>query len=347
MKMRKRLSCVLLSLLLAGGVVGCAPFSSELKQSETYMDAFDTVSVITAYGVKTEQFSSDVTKLHDQLTAYHRLFDIYNSYPDINNLKTVNEHAGGEPVKVDSRIIDLLEYGLDAYKMTNGQVNIVFGAVLSLWHDTRTAGIADPQNATIPLATDLTTAAEHVSPDLLVIDRAAGTVRLTDPRARLDVGAIAKGYVTEQLARYAKEQLGWDSALLNIGGNIRAIGQKGRSKFTIGIQNPDTDSADPYVMTVKIADKSVVTSGDYQRYYEVDGGRYSHIIDTDTLYPATHMRAVSVICEDSGLADVLSTALFTMSVDEGMALIEKTADAEAVWLLPSEIRYSSGFATYK
>lgn len=345
---RKRICCVLLSLLLAGGLVGCAPFSPADKQSATYMDAFDTVSVITAYGVGEEQFAADVEKLHDELTAYHRLYDIYNTYPNINNLKTINDNAGGEPVAVDARILDLLEYGLDAYEMTNGRVNIVFGAVLSVWHDYRTAGIADPQNAAIPNDIDLAVAAEHVFPDLLVIDRAAGTVRLTDPKARLDVGAIAKGYATERLATYAKEQLGWTSALLNIGGNIRAIGKKGLSKFTVGIQNPDTDSANPYLMTVKIADKSVVTSGDYQRYYEVDGERYCHIVDTETLYPATHVRAVSVICEDSGLADVLSTALFTMPIDEGMKLIEDTEGAEAIWIAASnQIRYSSGFETYK
>jgi thiamine biosynthesis lipoprotein len=230
-------------------------------------------------------------------------------------------------------------------------VNILFGAVLSLWHQSREIGIADPDNAALPDAAALNEAAKHVSPDVLVIDRAAGTVQLTDPQARLDVGAIAKGYAVEQAARYAAQQLGWTSALLSIGGNVRAIGAKGgadsATPYTVGIQNPDTDSAQAYLMTVDIDNMAVVTSGDYQRYYTVDGKRYAHIIDTETLYPATYVRAVSVICPDSAMADVLSTALFTMPVEQGLALLEKTADAHAMWVLADgSLRYSAGFEAY-
>ena len=128
--MVKRVCCVLLSLLLAGGLVGCASFSSEPKRSQTYMDVFDTVTEITAYGMSADEFAADIAKLHAELKAYHRLYDIYNTYPEINNLKTVNDTAGGAPVKVDGRILDLLEYGLDAYERTDGRVNILFGAVL-------------------------------------------------------------------------------------------------------------------------------------------------------------------------------------------------------------------------
>ncbi len=346
--MVKRILCVLLSLLLAGGLVGCAPFSSAPKRSQTYLDVFDTVTEITAYGVGEEQFRSDVKKLHDELTAYHRLYDIYNTYPDVTNLKTVNAAAGGAPVKADDRILDLLEFGIDAYDRTDGRVNILFGAVLSLWHDARTEGVADPARAALPTQAKLIEAGTHVSIDTLVIDRAAGTVRLTDPAARIDVGAIAKGYAVERVARYAQETLGWTSALINVGGNVRAIGGKGGDNsdtpFTIGVQNPDTSSAKTYLTTVNVADRSVVTSGDYQRYYTVDGQNYCHIIDPATLYPATHVRAVTVVCEDSGLADMLSTALFCLPAEQGKALLKKTPNAHAVWVLADgSLQYSDGF----
>lgn len=349
--MVKRVCCVLLSLLLAGGLVGCAPLSSAPRRSQTYMDVFDTVTEITAYGMSAAEFEADVQKLHDELAAYHRLYDIYNTYPDTANLKTVNDTAGGAPVKVDGRILDLLEYGLDAYEKTDGRVNILFGAVLSLWHEAREQGLKNPAAAALPDAAALTAAVEHVSPDTLVIDRAAGTVRLTDPDARIDVGAIAKGYAVEQVARYAEEQLGWSSALFSVGGNIRAIGGKGGADsdtpFTVGIQNPDTASAKTYLTTVDIADMSVVTSGDYQRYYTVDGKTYAHIIDPDTLYPAAHVRAVTVVCADSGLADVLSTALFCLSPERGEALLGKFPNAHAVWVLTDgSLKYSDGFITY-
>lgn len=346
--MAKRVCCVLLSLLLAGGLVGCAPFSSASKHSQTYLDVFDTVTDITAYGIGEQQFDADVRKLHDELTTYHRLYDIYNTYPDTVNLKTVNDAAGGAPVKVDDRILDLLEFGVEAYTLTDGQVNILFGAVLSLWHDARTQGIADPSTAALPQSTDLTAAAEHVSIDTLIIDRAAGTVQLTDPAARIDVGAIAKGYATERIAQYAQDALGWSSALINVGGNVRAVGGKGGDNsgtpFVVGVQNPDTSSAKTYLATVKVADRSVVTSGDYQRYYTVDGKPYCHIIDPDTLYPATHVRAVTVVCEDSGLADVLSTALFCLPAEQGEALLRSIPNTHAAWVLhDGSVHYSAEF----
>lgn len=349
--MAKRCVCVILSLFLAGGLVGCAPFSSAPRRSQTYMDVFDTVTEITAYGMSEAEFSADVRKLHDELTAYHRLYDIYNAYPEMNNLKTVNDAAGGAPVKVDGRIIDLLEYGLDAYERTDGRVNILFGAVLSLWHEAREQGLAAPEAAALPDAAALQAAGAHVSHRSLVIDRAAGTVRLTDPAARIDVGAIAKGYAVEQVARYAEEELGWSSALISVGGNIRAIGGKGGvdsdTPFTVGIQNPDTTSAKTYLTTVNITDMAVVTSGDYQRYYTVNGKNYAHIIDPDTLYPAAYVRAVTVVCADSGLADVLSTALFCLPPEQGEFLLEKTPNAHAVWVLTDgSLQYSEGFTTY-
>ncbi len=349
--MLKRVCCVLLSLLLAGGLVGCAPFSSAPKRSQTYMDVFDTVTEITAYGMSAEEFEADAAKLHAELTAYHRLYDIYHTYPEMNNLKTVNDAAGGAPVKVDGRLIDLLEYGLDAYTRTDGRVNILLGAVLTLWHEAREQGLAHPESAALPDAAALTAAAEHTSPDALVIDRAAGTVQLTDAAARIDVGALAKGYAVEQVARYAEQELGWSSALLNVGGNIRTIGGKGGADsdtpFTIGVQNPDTTSAKTYLTTVRITDMALVTSGDYQRYYTVDGKNYAHIIDPDTRYPAQYVRAVTVVCADSGLADVLSTALFCLPPEQGKALLTEFPNAHAVWVLTDgSLQYSDGFATY-
>ena len=315
------------------------------------MDVFDTVTEITAYGMSAAEVDADVVNLHEQLKVYHRLYDIYNTYPEMNNLKTVNDAAGGAPVKVDDRILDLLEYGLDAYERTDGRVNILFGAVLDLWHEAREQGLASPENAALPDAAALTAASAHVSPDTLIIDRAAGTVRLTDPAARIDVGAIAKGYAVEQVARYAEQELGWSSALINVGGNVRAIGGKGGAHsdtpFTVGIQNPDTASAKTYLTTVKLTDMALVTSGDYQRYYTVDGKTYAHIIDPDTRYPATYVRSVTVLCTDSGLADVLSTALFCLPPERGEALLGEFSDAHAVWVLADgSLQYSEGFTTY-
>ncbi len=337
--------CVLCSLLLAGGMVGCAPEPE--KQTATYMDVFDTVTTITVYGVDAATFSSQQKMLHEWLMVYHRLYDIYTDYPGQTTLKTVNDAAGGAPVAVDARLLDLLEYGVAAYTRTGGRVNILAGSVLRLWHEKRAAAL-EGAPAALPDKATLTAAGEHIAMDALVIDRDAGTVQLTDPEARIDVGAIAKGYVAEKAAAYVRDTFGWQNALLNVGGNVRAVGGKtADTPFVVGIQNPDATSAQAYLCTVAVADMSVVTSGDYQRYYTVDGQRCAHIIDMDTLYPATYMQAVSVICLDSALADELSTALFTMPVDAAVAYIDRVADAEAVFVCKDgSLRHSAGFEEY-
>lgn len=344
--MAKRVCCMLLSLLLAVSLWGCALFGGG-RQSVQYLDVFDTVSEITAYGVSAEEFAVGEARLHRFLQEYHQLYDIYTPYEGINNLYTLN-CAVGQETAVDSRVLDLLEYGIEAYRLTDGRVNILFGSVLSLWHERRTAATENPATASLPDAVALQEAAKHTDLACLRIDRAAGTVQITDPMARLDVGAIAKGYVTERAAAFVREELGWEHVLLSIGGNIRAIGGKAENRpFAIGVKNPDEASATPYLMKLAADDIAVVTSGDYQRYYVVEGQRYAHIIDVNTLYPAAYMRAVTVLCPDSGLADTLSTALFCMPAEEGMALLENYPSAEAVFLLSDgSQRYSAGFEQY-
>ena len=343
--MHRRLLCGVLALCLAVGAVGCASFAVAAPQRASWLDVFDTVTNLTVYGGAAD-FAEKAELLHQRLTEYHRLFDIYHTYEGMNNLKTVNDKAG-EAVSVDPRILDLLEYGLTVYELTDGRVNILFGAVLTQWHACRQAALTAPSDARLPYKADLQEANRHTAPSLLEIDREAGTVRLTDPKASLDVGAVAKGYAAELAAAYAATELGFTSALLDLGGNLRAIGDKGGQPFSVGVKNPDPDGADPYLLTVGVANGAAVTSGDYQRYFEVEGKRYAHIIDPDTLYPATYVRAVTVLCPHSGLADALSTALFVMSVEEGLAILETVPDAAAVWVLADgSLRYSPTFESY-
>ncbi len=346
---RRALAALLTGVLLAGCLGGCALVPS--RQTVTYLDAFDTVTTVTAYGLSADRFAADTARLYEEMLRYHRLYDIYTDYDGINNLKTVNE-AQGAAVAVDEAVLELLEYGKEAYGLTDGRVNVLFGSVLKLWHDSRRAALENASDAALPDKEALVQAAAHCDPACLRIDREAGTVQLTDPSARLDVGAIAKGFAAERLAAFAKQILGWDSALLDVGGNIRAVGQKstafGDRPYTIGIRNPDADSAKGNLLTVAVSDKAVVTSGDYQRYFTVNGQDYHHIIDVDTLYPAAHVRAVTVICSDSGLADVLSTALFTLPIAEGKNLLNRCEDAEAVWVLSDgSMQVSANFLSYE
>lgn len=333
---RKLMTILLvLSLTLAGCVL---PGKKRQQYQAAYLDVFDTVTSISAVSDSEDVFREQAEQIHSQLLEYHRLFDIYNDYEGMNNLKTVNDSAGAAPVAVDGEIIRLLKDCRDYYELTGHAVNVAMGGVLFLWHEARTAGLEDPNHARLPEEAALREAAAHTDWASVEIDEKAGTVYLSDPRLRLDVGAVAKGWSAQRAAEKAPEGF-----LISVGGNVCATGPKDDSgtPWVVGITDPD--GGEGYLHTLYDTDSAIVTSGDYQRYYEVDGKRFHHIIDPKTLYPAERFRSVTVICGDSGLADALSTALFILPQPEGEALAKKCG-AEAMWLDTEGNRfYTDGF----
>ena len=332
---------VLLIVMISILLTGCASRSHQperVSYTATYLTFFDTLTTIKGFAESEAEFQAMVQKIHDELEEYHQLFDIYNDY-DIPNLKTVNDSAGVAPVKVDERIIALLLDCKAYYELTNHKVNAAMGSILSLWHDARTHGINDPVNAALPDTNALLLAAEHMDFSCVAINEADSTVFITDPDVSLDVGAVAKGWAAQRVAENAPS-----GPLISVGGNVCATGPKDESgtPWVVGIQNPDSSD---YLHTIYLTKGSVVTSGDYQRAYTVDGKSYHHIIDPDTLYPSAHWRSVTIVCEDSGLADALSTALFVLPQEEGQALLDQCG-AMALWVcMDGTILYSPGFET--
>ena len=332
----KRIPALL--LILSVLLCGCAGAGEEQKQyTATFLTVFDTVTTIVGRDVSEESFTEKTQAVHDVLLHYHQLFDIYNEYEGLNNLKTINDHPG-EPVEVEQAVIDLLLDCKAYYELTNGRVNAAMGSVLYLWHEAREDGLNDFAGAYLPDADALTEAAQHTGWDIVVIDDEANTVTLTDPALRLDVGAIAKGWSVQRAAETAPEGL-----LISVGGNVCATGPKDASgtPWVVGVQDPD--GGENYLHTLYLTRGSMVTSGDYQRAYMVDGELYHHIIDPDTLYPGKLWRAVTVVCPDSGLADALSTALFLLPQDAGQALLDK-CESYAMWVdAGGKLYYSTGF----
>ena len=332
----KRLFCIVLALVLLTGCTG--PAQPELKQyNATFLTLFDTVTTIVGRAENQEELMAKAQAVHDDLLQYHQLFDIYNDYEGLNNLKTVNDNAGIAPVKVDRIIIDLLLDCIDYYELTDGKVNVVMGSVLNLWHEARNDSLDDPRNAYLPEPDALREGANHCDINCLVIDEANSTVFLTDAEARLDVGAVAKGWAAQRAAEKAPEGL-----LISVGGNVCATGPKAENTpWVVGVQDPN--GGENYLHTLYLNRGSMVTSGDYQRYFMVDGKIYHHIIDPVTLYPSQYFRSVTILCEDSGLADALSTAAFLLPLEEGMALVKK-AGAEAMWVdAEGKITCTEGF----
>lgn len=304
------------------------PFSScnsETKiQEKTFFEYFDTVSVIYSFtGDSVEEFDGNCREIKETFEKYHRLFDIYNEYEGVNNLCTLNENAGGEPLRIERELLDFLLYAKELYAVTQGEMNVMMGAVLSIWHDCRESGV-------VPEESLLLSAAEHTSIELLEIDEANMTARITDPEASIDVGAVGKGYAAEMAAKLLGDK-GVGAYVLDVGGNLRIIGEKpSGGGWITGIKNPLNTGE--FAERLTLSDTSCVTSGNYERYYEVSGIRYHHIIDKDTLYPAEHFASVTVICCDSALADALSTALFCMTAEEGAALVDSIDGVEAIWI---------------
>lgn len=349
MKKKKRIS-ILLLICLAGTLLAGASCSPSLKKYTAYsFDYFDTATVITGYEPDQKTFDQVSSEVLAQLEEYHRLYTIYYRYDGMENLCTINELQNGvhRTVTVDERIIDLLLFAKEMYRVTGGKLNVAMGSVLSIWHRYRTAGLDEPWAAELPPMERLAEAAQHTDIDHLVIDRENSTVWISDPEMTLDVGAVAKGYAVEMIAR-TLENRGISGYVINVGGNVRTVGTKpNQENWLAGIENPNKESDEAYVVYLQLAGESVVTSGSYQRYYTVDGKNYHHIIDPQTLMPAEGYLSVSIVCKNSAQGDALSTALFCMPFDEGLALVESLPDVEAQWIMADESRQtSSGFSRY-
>ena len=331
----KKLISLFLLFAMALSFSSCEAKTRSRTVSNLY---FNTTSVISTYADKSDKNIEKYVKIADELLSYyHKLFDIYHDYSGMNNIKTVNDNAGKSPVKVDRELIVFLSFCKGLYGLTHGKTNIMLGSVLKLWHDARERAEDNfgfiPESE-LPTADELTEAKKHTSIDLLVIDEEASTVYITDPLASIDVGAIAKGYTVDRLYEKLKAE-GADSVAINIGGNVRTVGLKpDGEKWVSGITNPNPNSDEALISRVRIGETSIVTSGDYERYFFSVDKKYHHIIDPDTLYPADYFTSVSIICDNSALADALSTALFCMSYDDGKHLLEsiESPSVEVIWI---------------
>ncbi len=339
----KRIAAILLIIAALFAPCGCK--KTDAKYQYAFFDVFDTVTELTIYA-EDEAVAADAARAaHERLIYLNKLYDIYNEYDDAVSLMAVNASAAKAPVSVSDETMALLKFAKEAYALTGGRVNAAMGGVLSIWHDYRESGFEDEANAKLPPMELLEQAAEHTDINSIVLDEAKGTVFFTDDMVRLDVGAVAKGFagqlVMDELSlRIGEGQI--SAALLSLGGNICAAGAKPNGdEWLIAVQSPRGEGN---AATVSIASGYVITSGDYQRYYTVNGVRYNHIIDPDTLMSADKHASVTVVSSNGALADALSTALFIADIDEGRAMLNRVDGAEAMWIAhDGSITQTDGF----
>ena len=301
----KKTLCILIVLCLCFGLAGCG---GREKYTRTFYGYFDTVCTLTGYAVSQSAFDRAAEKTEALLGEYHRIFDGYNGYDGLNNLSYLNANAFDGAVKVPDALYELLS---ECAAEVDARADITMGSVFSLWY------AFSEGNGALPLPDEaaLTEAMAHTGFDKVILDPEAKTVRYTDADLCIDLGSCAKGYAAEKIAETIAKEM--PSFLLSLGGNV-VTGDKpadGRDCWNISIQDPDSSDA---LDLLKITGLAAVTSGDYQRYVELDGVRYHHIIDPATLYPARYMRSVTVVCGSSALADRLSTDFFLTEPEQAV-----------------------------
>lgn len=317
----KKLSAVLTaSALLLTGCSG-AKSSTQTDQDLTYTDMlFDTVIKIQILDPADESILDDLKKL---CKKYDTMFSTTNTDSELYKLN----HANGQPFTVSSETANLIQEGIHYSELSGGAFDLTIEPVSALWD-------FKADKPTVPSSDAIAQAVSHV--DYTKIDIQDNTVTLEDPEAGIDLGAIAKGYIADQVKTYLKKQ-GIKHAIINLGGNVDVIGTKpDGSKYNIGIQKPFDESGEA-ITSVQLKDQTVVTSGIYERYFKKNGKLYHHILDPRTGYPCeNNLYSVSIITDSSTKADALSTTCFLLGYEKGMELIQSMDGVEAIFITDDE-----------
>ena len=261
------------------------------------------------------------------------LENLFSRFVPESEVSAINRQAG-QRVQVSPLTLELVELGLEMGQITGGAFDITIGAVLDLW------GFGSDLRR-LPGEEELDRALATVDFTQVEVDRENSAVRIPEG-AVLDLGGIAKGFIVDQGTKILREA-GVERALINAGGDISVVGRRPDGRpWRVGVQDPDQPSSIRYIMPLD--DRSVVTSGDYQRYFMVGNERYHHIIDPSTGYPARGLRSVTIVGDNPAVCDAISTAVFVLGWDEGRALVERLPGIEAIMISDTEAWISPGLA---
>ena len=317
--------------------------------TKQYLNYFDTLISVTIY-YDNEQTETDITDtfkgVTDILEAYHNNSDKYNLYEGVVNVKTIND-SPTDTHTISTELYDLIDYSLSHQDEVDQLFNIALGPVLDEWHDYRESCDVNLKdvNCTLPNYDSLVAANAFTRASDITLDKTNSTITLKENMS-IDVGGVAKGFASNKLSEYL-DSLDLRGYLINNGLSNISIGgihpTRENEQFLIGITDPQ-DSLDTYLYLYVGDGDQVITSGDYQQYGITDGKIYHHIIDPTTLYPSTYMHSITLITEDAAIGDIYSTALFSMSIEDGIIFVNNHDNLEAVWYgLDDEVYYSENF----
>lgn len=323
------------SLVCSQLLTGCgAQDPAPVSRSGFY---FNTVISVTIYEAVGEQLFDDCFALAAKYEA------LFSSTVADSDIARIND-AGGKPVTVSDETVELLKQGIAYGELSQGTFDITIGTLSDLWDISTKALLKETNASMVPGAGEIAAACETV--DYHNIRIKGNEVSLKNPDTQIDVGGIAKGYIADRMKEFLNEN-GITSGFINLGGNFLALGSKqDGSSYTVGIQKPFAGDGTA-LATVKVTDETVVSSGVYERYFEVDGTRYHHILDTATGYPCENdLLGVTIITDSSVDGDALSTTCFSLGLSDGMALVERLPDTEAIFITDDyALHTSSGIGT--
>ena len=316
--MKKKLMIIVLTFVLAIGIVGCDNEDSNQPISRTEIFMSTPVS-ITIYDGDNENI---LDKAFKKVAEVENLVSINKENTEISEL---NKNAGIGKVKLSDISYDILKKGLEYSKLSNGSYDITIGPLVKLWN----IGFED---AKVPSKDEINEVISSIDYNNIEINDSTKEVFLTKKGMEIDLGSIAKGYIADEVANILKQE-GVNRAIIDLGGNIYALGSKSSdSNWKIGIQNPFNDRGE-VVGGIEVSDKTVVTSGIYERFIEENGVKYHHILNPKTGYPyETDIAGVSIIADESIDADALSTLTFTKGVEEGLRFIEGLDNVDAIFI---------------
>lgn len=319
MKKNKILSGIIILLIIALILVIIQKTNyTKYEKNYFYLDTYINVKL---YSNKTEK---EVNKVFEEIeyiySEYHKLTDKYNEYDNTINVYYLNEILkNDEEIEIDPKLSQLIKIGIDYYDKTEGYINIASSNLIDEWKE-----YIEKQEG-IPELEEL----NKLNINIKDINLEKNTYKKTN-NIKLDLGSYTKGYITELVGLYL-ESIGINKYLIDAGGNIKVGNAHKKDNYIIGIQNP-IDTSKVFIK-VNINNLSVVTSGDYQRYYEYEGIRYNHIINPNTKYPANIFKSVTVISNNSYIADIYSTYLFLIDLDKGLEIVNNNNDIEAIWYI--------------
>ena len=309
----KRRVALLVALLLLFVGAGCQGQKKALSRTDYLLD---TVVTLTLYGAAEADLDAAFSEIR-------RLSDLLDAYAPFSDLGWLQAAAGQRFVAVSEETMELLVFAKEMYERTGGYLDVTVGPLIDLW---------DIQNGGhYPTAEELFAARGLLGMDNLVLDEANGAAYLARPGMRLDLGALAKGYIADKVKALLLSR-GVKSGVIDLGRNILLIGEKPEQEpFSIGIQSPDASGE--LLRVLALRDKSLVTSGTYERYFDYRGQRYHHVLDPFTGFPADRgLLAVTILSGSSLLGDALSTSCLLLGVEEGLALIDSIPEAEALFV---------------